>query len=45
MFRKKLIIVEDNEIVAEDECCGVREDSKDVRHDVLTQSPQAALQH
>ena len=43
MFRKKLIIVEDDEIVAEDEGCGVGADSEYMRHHVLTQRPQATL--
>ena len=43
MFRKKLIIVEDDEIVAEDEGCGGRADSEYMRHHVLTQRPQATL--
>ena len=43
MFRKKLIIVEDDEIVAEDEGCGVGADSEHMRHHVLTQRPQATL--
>jgi len=45
MFRKKLIIVEDDEIVAEDEGCGVRADSEYMRHHVLTQRPQATHGH
>ena len=44
MFWKKFIIVEDDEIVAEDESCGVGSDSEYMRHHVLTQRPQATLQ-
>ena len=44
MFRKKFIIMEDDEIVAEDEGCGVGAHSEHMRHHVLTQSPQATLE-
>ena len=43
MFRKKLIIVEDDEVVAEDESRGIRSDGEYMRHHVLTQRPQATL--
>ena len=44
MFRKKLIIMEDDQVVAEDESCGIGSDSEYMRHHVLTQRPQATLQ-
>ena len=43
MFRKKLIIVEDDEIVAEDEGCRVGEDSEHLGHQLAAPPSQDAL--
>ena len=43
MFRIQFIIVEDNQVVAEHKCCRVGEDSEEMGHKVLEDSPDRTL--
>ena len=44
MLGEELVIMEDDQVVAEDEGRGVGAHSEHMRHHVLTQCPQATLQ-